>query len=730
MNTMQLSDAPDMKRVEATLIDIVFHSPTGPWVIGCFKNETGTFHATGTFGHCVLYEDFVLHGQRVPDVEGADFEVRQFTSTPPKSTTALPGYLAALTGAARSSTVKLVAHFGEHTIDILERSPDRMYEAEIPERDIERIHKGWLELRSNQLALAKVDIEGIPPHKLSKLQRSLGYSVDLNTAIKEDPYLIYVHFDDMLFSSAQSLAKRLGIANNTLSAVKGAVVATLRREAWLGHSYVEGKPMLEACAKLLKVPKEDITTLIRDAVVSLTMHKIIHVEDRRAQLTPLYIAEKKLISLAVEWSQFDNDGMDDIVPSEDMGVKLLKPMKLKIGDSKQLAAGLRSLFESRFGIVQCETLEDQITLTKAINHTLAGFGTDTVFATYTCELADELTSVLGERACVLTYAALVGLEPDTGVPIQRAESPISTDVVVLVAADALGVEEMTNIMEAMPKSGRLFMLGCPKNMPSLTVGQPFEEMVKVKDIQCFHASFWLAAPSNARTFSSKIWTEGLTPIKEFLPGEPISWLSIPREHIPQVLPELIKGVAGALKIDPLHAARVVTPSTRALEPIGDVQQWLSEGIVKSMIPDSETVKFQGRPFVKGLPIVIRQPLAGADHPAFSVYTPSEITPSTMRLESRSGFAKQISLHDRIDVFPASVMTPKFIRGRIYDFVVLIVLKEHHNLVTQELIATLLNTSKTTLVIAGEIEGLEMGFAHRPRTPARSILTQWVTLDVS
>lgn len=148
---MQLSDAPDMNRVEATLIDIVFHSPTGPWVIGCFKNDTGTFHATGTFGHCVLYEDFVLHGQRVPDVEGADFEVRQFTSTPPKSTNALPGYLAALTGAARSSTVKLVAHFGEHTIDILERSPDRMYEAEIPARDIERIHKGWLELRSNQL---------------------------------------------------------------------------------------------------------------------------------------------------------------------------------------------------------------------------------------------------------------------------------------------------------------------------------------------------------------------------------------------------------------------------------------------------------------------------------------------------------------------------------------------------------------------------------------------------
>lgn len=729
---MQPTPSIDMNRVEATLMDIVFRSTTGPWVVGCFKQDDGTiFNATGNFGHCVLYEDFILHGQRVPDVDGADFEVRQFTSMPPKSISALSGYLASLTGAPRSSTVKLVGYFGEHTIDILERTPDRLYEAGIPERDIEKLHRGWTELRSNQLALAKVDIEGIPPHKLNKLQRSLGYSVDLNAAIKEDPYLIYVHFDDMLFSSAQSLARRLGIPNDTLTAVKGAVVATLRREAWLGHSYVEGKLMLEACSKLLKVPKEAVVPLIRDAVASLILTKIIHVEDRRAQLMSLYTAERKIISLAVEWSKFDNEDMDDIVPSEEMGMKLLKPMKLKLSESRQLSAGLRSLLAVRFGLVQCETLEDQITITKAINHTLNGFGTDTVFATYTCELADELSSKLGDRACVLTYAALIGLDPETGVPIQRAECPISTEVVVLVAADALGVEEMTKIMEAMPKTGRLFMLGCPKNMPSLTVGQPFEEMVKVKDIQCFHASFWLPTETKTRSASSKIWTAGLEPqLGLFVPTEPISWLNIPRDYISQALPELIKGLAGALKVNPLQEVRVVTPSPRALDPIGDVQQWLSEGIINSMIPDPETVVFQGKSFVKGLPIVIRQPLAGADHPAFSVYTPTDITSSTMRLESRSGFTKTISLHDRIDVFPASVMTPKFIRGRIYEFVVLIVLKEHHTLITQELIATLLNATKTTLVIAGEIEGVEKGFAKRPRNRARSILQQWVTLDVN
>lgn len=725
------TDDTALIREEATLVDVIFRSPTGPWMIGLFRREDASvFHATGNFGHSILFEDFILYGERCPDVPGGDFDVSQFTSMPPKSLTSLAGYLSSLTGASRSSTVKLVQFFGESSIDVIERSPERMFDAEIPDRDIEKLRTGWNELRSDKLALAKVDIEGISPNKLSKLQRTLGYNVDLNARIKEDPYLLYVQFDDMLFTSAINLARRLGVPNDSVSAVKGAVVATLRKEAWLGHSFVEGKPLIEACMRLLSLTRQVIQPLIGDAVKELVDCSFVQVAESRVQLSSLHKAEHELISLGVEWSRFDNEELDDIEPSEEMGLKLIKPMKLKATASKPLIAGLCSLLQERFALVQCETVQDQLTITTALNYILRGFGTDTIFVAYTCEMVDEVIKHLGEDAAVFTYAEMIGLDPDTGVPAQGEASPVTADVIVLVGADSIGIEEMTCVMHAAPQTARLYMLGCPKDMPSLTVGQPFAEMVKIKDIRCFQGSFWLPQDSELRNAHRQVWAGTLTPdLEDFDPTHWLSWFKIERDHIPDVLPQLVVGLAEASEIDPLHDIQIVTPAQKALSPAEDVYQWLKPHLSERILGGYETGSFQAREYVTGLPVVIRQPITSAKHPAFSVFTPTDVTFNRLALVSRNRGEVSVDLTQRIDVFPAAVMTPKFVRGRIYEYVVLVALKEHHSLITQELITTLLNTARKSLVIVGEIEDLGTGLADRPGLRARSKLPQWITIDV-
>ncbi len=718
-------------REEATLVDIVFRSPTGPWMIGLFRREDATvFHATGNFGHSVLFEDFILYGQRCPDVPGGDFDVFHFSSMPPKSLSSLPGYLSSLTGASRSSTAKVVHLFGENTIDVIERSPDRLFEADIPDPDIGKLRKGWNELRSDKLAMAKVDIEGISPDKLSKLQRTLGYNIDLNARIKEDPYILYVQFDDMLFTSAVNLARRLGIPNDSVSAVKGAVVATLRKEAWLGHSFVEGKALIEGCMRLLAITRQVIQPLIADAVKALVDSSFVHVVDSRVQLSSLHKAENELISLGVEWSQYDNEDLDDIEPTEEMGLRLIKPMKLRASASKPLIAGLRTLLQERFALVQCETFQDQVTICRALDLILAGFGSDTIFVAYTCEMTDEVSKHLGEQAVVFTYAEMIGLDPDTGIPAQTESSPVDADVIILVGADSIGIEEMTCVMQAVPKTARFYLLGCPKDMPSLTVGQPFAEMAKIKDIRSFQGSFWLTQDSELRNIHRQVWEGTLNPdLDSFDPTDRLSWFKVDRDHIPSLLPELVMGLAEAAAVDPLHDIQIVAPVLKATCPADDLYHWLKTPLSERILGGYETGVFQAREYIAGMPVVIRQPITNAKHPAFSVFTPTEISFNRLDLESRNRGDVAVDLTQRIDVFPAAVMTPKFLRGRIYEYVVLVVLEEHHTLITQEMITTLQNTSRRSLVIVGEIANLGAGFADRPSNRPRSKLPQWITLDV-
>ena len=126
-----------------------------------------------------------------------------------------------------------------------------------------------------------------------------------------------------------------------------------------------------------------------------------------------------------------------------------------------------------------------------------------------------------------------------------------------------------------------------------------------------------------------------------------------------------------------------------------------------------------------MPIIIRQPLATADCPAFSVFQPSEIASSEMTVVGLNKAEATIKAEDRVDVFDAVVMSPKFLRGRRYELVVLLAIGDQLPLIKQELLSGLMNASRRSLVIAGEIEQVANGIAARASSRTRSTLLHWV-----
>lgn len=717
-------DSENRNREEGTLVNVIFRSPTSPWRLACFRREDGTtFNASGDFGQTVLYEEFILYGERVPDIDGGDLEVSNFTSRPPRSLKAISGYLTELTGASRASTVKLVEHYGERTIEVLERSPDLIGDAGIPERDIDRLVSKWKALRSDRLALSKVEVEGIPLYKLSKLERYYGNDVDLNQLIKTDPYALYVFFDDMPFNKVVALANQLGVSNQSDSAVRGAVIAALRREAWLGHSVIEGKQLGQLVVRLLRVTPDSIRSSLAPAVAELRRLDLIHVEGRRVQLKQLHDAENQLLNHIEQWSELSESDLDlDLVPSDSMGLKMLKPMKLRQAAAQQLLTGISALLSECFAIVQCQTYDDQLFVAKALSLIFEAYDANAIFTTYTLEMLREADKTIGGKLATVTYAELIGLDPETGIPLQRSTNPVEADAIVVFGADALGVEEMNHLIEAAPLNGRLYLLGCPKDLPSLSIGQPFADLIDSQKFKAFHSRFWGVQPSDMRNAQEAIWAGNIEPdVNDFDPTQPLSWLSCEANELPSLLPDLLKQLASVLEIDPLADIRVVAPSTA-----DKTVKLIQEAIIAEFAQDQLPTVFQDRQYYEGLPIVVRQPLESAECPAFSVFRPTAITPDSITLQSTNGSVATLNAESRIDVFDALVMTPKFVRGRRYELVILIALADQREQINQELLSSLLNTSARSLLIVGEIEQLADGITERSSSRTRSKLLHWVT----
>lgn len=723
--TLPQDQEPEAETRElATLVDVVFKSPTNPWGIYRFRRNDGTtFSATGDFGKTVLYEEFVLYGIRVPDMEGGDLEVSRFTSKPPKSLNAIANYLSALTGASKSSTAKLVEHYGESTIEVLERSPELIGDSGIPENDIDRLINGWKTLRSDRLALSKIEMKGIPLYKLSRLERHFGNDVDLNHVLKSDPYCLYVFFDDLPFSKAMELAKQLGVSNLTESAVRGAVIAALRREAWLGHSVIEGAQLGQLVIKLLRVHPDGLRPLLPPAVAMLKRWDLIRVEDRKVQLKQLHDAEQRLFTQIAHWSQLRESDLDqDLVPSEMMGLKLLKPLKLKQGAAKDLLTGISALLSECFAIVQCQTYEDQVFVLKALALLFKANGVSVVFTTYTLEMLHDLQGSLEPDENVVSYAQLIGIDESTGIPLHRASSPVEAEAIVVIGADALGVEEMSLLIEAAPTDGRLYLLGCPKDLPSLSVGQPFADILDSGKFKAFHSRFWGIPQTDKQKAQEEVWSGTLAPTAdEFDPTAPVSWFDCPDEQLPEVVPNMLRALGQELEMQSLMDFRVVAPTT-AHPLIKKVQA----AIVSEYSSDELPMKFQGRSVSLGVPIVVRQPLGGASCPAFSVYSPTEIAPRAITLQSICGSTSTISDDERLDLFDAVVMTPKFIRGRRYEIVILLAIEDQLDQINQELLSSLLNTASRSLIVIGCVRQIPADLSDRATNRTRSKLLNWIS----
>lgn len=727
----QQKPVPDSASKErGSLVDMIYRDSTSDWSICRFKREDGTtFTATGEFGTPIMYEDFILHGEFIPPIPGADFEVYSFSSMPPASLEALPGYLTALSKLSRSTTNKIVKFFGENSISILDRSPERLVEAGISEADAHKLGFVWSEQKAGQLAKAQVDIEGIPEQKLSELQRILGFEVDLNEALRKDPFLLYIHFDEILFATGLKLAQRFGVGPDSPSAVKGAVVGVLRRETWAGHSFVDGHGIVRGVMDLLKLSKDQVQRTIPNAVKELAVAGVIHVSDSKAQLKAIHQAEKGLVVALEEWCTFNMEECADLVPTPAMALKLLEPL-VKGAAAKTMVAGLKSLLEQRIALVQCETIEDQFAIARGIHLWLQAFGADLSFATYTQELADELAYQLKDRAGVVTYGSLVGLDPTSGVPGFHERNPMSVDVLVILGADSFGTEEMFRTIQAMPKTGRIYFLGLPRDLPSPTIGQPFETIFSHNRFPTLQASFWTPARSDRRMIANKLWAGGIgNTAAPFDPTAPLSWLDVSADLIPEMLPQVIKAFADTLGCDPLANIRTVIPHQKIQAVQGDLGQWLAKPIAKFFTGRDEPVQFTGKELYPGLPVVVKQVIAHEDHPAFSAFKTTTITPERLAMVDSRGVHYELGVGKRIDVFQGAVVPPKFIRGRIYEAVILVVYKEHHPLINAELLASLINTTRTSLVVLGELVGLEEGFADRKHVRCRSRLSDWIAPNV-
>ncbi len=243
-------------------------------------NEDNEITLVGNMPEILPGENVTVKGTwTVNPTYGRQLKVEFITRALPVTTEGILRYLSSglIKHVGRKTATKILDHFGEKTLDILNHAPHRLYEVEdIPEYRIESIINTWTEQREIGEMMVFLQQYQIGTRLAQKIYRFYKEQ-DMSplTVIQQDPYQLTYDITGIGFKIADKIALNVGLHYQDLKRLKAGIVYVLNEAVSDGHVFIPKELLLEKAEELLQVENE---ALLDNAYLMLTAEMRVRTE--------------------------------------------------------------------------------------------------------------------------------------------------------------------------------------------------------------------------------------------------------------------------------------------------------------------------------------------------------------------------------------------------------------------------------------------------------------------
>jgi exodeoxyribonuclease V alpha subunit len=218
-----------------------------------FRDELTTLVGTLpgiTVGELVAVTgDWEIHPQH-----GRHLRVLSFTRHAPVTPEGLKRYLGSgiVKGIGPKTAERIVEHFGEQTLPVIELEPERLTEVRgISAHKRDLIVRGWAEQQGIREVMLFLQSHGVSAGLGAKIYRQ--YADQSINVIRENPYRLEQDVYGIGFKTADALAVELGLPRDSLPRLMTGLKHTLSAAANEGHCFLPCGELLTKGAALLQV---------------------------------------------------------------------------------------------------------------------------------------------------------------------------------------------------------------------------------------------------------------------------------------------------------------------------------------------------------------------------------------------------------------------------------------------------------------------------------------------
>ena len=440
----------------------------------------------GTFHYISEGELLELEGEYTEHpLYGQQFHMERFEVKVPQDALAMERYLGsgAIKGIGAALAARIVRRFGAKTFEIMEREPERLAEIKgISERKAREIAEQMEEKRELRQAMVFLQEYGISVNLAVKVYERYGQ--EIYRIIKENPYRLAEDIAGVGFRTADEIAKKVGIREDSDFRIRSGLLYTLLGASSEGHTCLPEELLLRKAAELLRVPAEAVERHLNDLSMDRKLVRKIFSDAEGRERTFVYssAAYYAELSTAVMLSRLNLTLETSDTEIDTLLHRVSRQSKIEL-DERQKEAVSEAVKHGVLILTGGPGTGKTTTINAMIRYFEAE-GLEILLAAPTGRAAKRMTEATGCQARTIHRMLELSGGPESAggraTFMKNEDDPLEADVIIIDEMSMVDLYLMQALLKAVVPGTRLILVGDVNQLPSVGPGSVLQDLIRSK----------------------------------------------------------------------------------------------------------------------------------------------------------------------------------------------------------------------------------------------------------
>lgn len=414
---------------------------------------------------------------------GQQFKATTYKTVAPTEISGIEKFLAsgAINGIGPAMAKKIVAEFGEKTLEIIAKSPNELLKVPgIGKKTAEKISTSYLEQSELTEIMVWLENHGISNTYAGKIFAKYGsFAIDI---MEKDIYRLFQDIEGIGFLTADKLAFNLGIQREDKRRIISGIDYALMQLCNNGHCCIPEMALVDKTAKILQVNNQIIFTILKERIDNGSLNTEVVGGETLIYPPYLYYAEKKVATRLLQLQQATEPLSEDNLS---LFIKVWeKDNQIQLAQKQKEA--IKACLHHGVLVLTGGPGTGKTTVIKGILSILKAQGLKIRLAAPTGRAAKRLSETTEQKA--LTIHRLLeanNLAQDDNLQLgfsKDIDDQIDADVIILDEVSMVDIVLMHHFLNAVPDGCRIILVGDTDQLPAVGPGSVLKDIIRSQKI--------------------------------------------------------------------------------------------------------------------------------------------------------------------------------------------------------------------------------------------------------